>query len=86
MLPAVKDIASFMDPLFFSMLKMSEIILIPNSSAPFPVIHENNNMYIFSKLSIRTHLAFTANVKKLCYMKQQSHSSESARCFDVIYH
>ena len=27
-----------------------------------------------------------ANVKKSCYMKQQSHSSESARCFDVICH
>ena len=37
-------------------------------------------------LNIRTHLAYTANVKKSCYMKQQSHSSESARCFDVICH
>ena len=26
------------------------------------------------------------NVKKACYMKQQSHSSESACCFDFICH
>ena len=29
--------------------------------------------------SIRTHLAYIANVKKSCYTKQQSHSFESAR-------
>ena len=28
---------------------------------------------------IRTHLAYIANVKKSCYMRQQSHSFESAR-------
>ena len=32
---------------------------------------------------IRTHLAYRANVEKSCYMKQQSHSSESVRCYDV---
>ena len=36
--------------------------------------------------AIRTHLAYTANVKKSCYMKQQSHISESVRCVDVIYY
>ena len=28
---------------------------------------------------IRTHLAYIANVKKPCYLRQKSHSSESAR-------
>ena len=34
---------------------------------------------VTSKIYILTHLAYIANAKKLCYMKQQSHSFESVR-------
>ena len=41
-------------------------------------IHECIVGKIVLKGEIRTHLAYIANIKKSCYMKQQSHSSESA--------
>ena len=37
-----------------------------------------------AKTLIQTHLTYIANAKKLCYIKQQSHSSESTRSLTSV--
>ena len=63
-----------------------EIVLLSSTCYFVALFHYGNTPMQYTStfhgcelFSIRTHLTYIANAKKLCYIKQQGHSFESAR-------